>query len=219
MNENELLREYLKSGLKSRWPKAIGKNMLERELVCIENRHLASYFNVAHELIDELKRGNELLLSPGRGWMINSYVCWLLGITSIYPDPLGVNPLLIWCDDNKKRIIDIEVDSDSFHKVYNKAIELFGYNNVARMPALLSEKSNLKEHEAIGITTNGNKVYLHVCALLICKDGYIGDYYPVQDITDEKGNSILCTKEFIPECDNKTVFRFNVLKSHNLTRI
>lgn len=109
MNDNELLREYLKSGLKSRWPKAIGKNMLERELVCIENRHLASYFNVAHELIDELKKGNEVLLSPGHGWMINSYVCWLLGITSIYPDSLGVNPLLIWCDENKKRIIDIEV--------------------------------------------------------------------------------------------------------------
>ena len=56
MNENEILREYLKSGLKSRWPIGISKNMLERELVCIENRHLASYLNVAHELIDELKR-------------------------------------------------------------------------------------------------------------------------------------------------------------------
>ena len=219
MNESELLREYLKSGLKSSWPNAISKNMLERELVFIENRHLESYFNVAHELIDGLKRGNEVLLSPGHGWMINSYVCWLLGITSIYPDSQGVDPLLIWCDENKKRIIDIEVDSDSYHKVYNKAIELFGYNNVARMPALLSEKSNLKEHEAIGITTKGKKVYLHMCALLICKEGCIGDYYPVQDTTDEKGNSILCTKEFIPECDNKTVFRFNVLKSHELTRI
>ena len=62
MNDNELLKDYLKSGLKSRWPNAISKNMLERELVCIENRHLESYFNVAHELIDELKKGNEVLL-------------------------------------------------------------------------------------------------------------------------------------------------------------
>ena len=219
MNENELLREHLKYGLKSRWPIGISKNMLERELVFIENRHLESYFNIAHELIDGLKRGDEILLSPGRGWMINSYVCWLLGITCMHPESLDANPLLTWCDENKKPIIDIEVDEDSFHKVYNKAIELFGYNNVARMPALLSDKNNLKEHEAIGITSNGNIVYLHSSALLICKDGCIGDYYPLQVITDENGNSILCTKDFIPECDNKTVFRFNILKSHELTRI
>lgn len=87
------------------------------------------------------------------------------------------------------------------------------------MPALLSDKSNLSEHESIGITQNGDKIYLHRCALLICQDGCISDHYPVKEITDEEGNKILCTNEFIPGCDNKTVFRFNILKSHELTRI
>ena len=219
MNESELLRELVRTGLLIKTPQRINMTMLEREIVSIENRHLESYFIVAHKLIEAIKRSGDVTVGPGRGWMIGSYVCWLLGITCLNPDTICLDPLLTWCNVNRKYVIDIMVDDDSFHTVYKEAIKLFGYNNVARMPALLSDKSHPDKHDAIGITSDGKKVYLHLCALLICQDGCISDYYPVQEITDENGNKILCTNQFIAECNNKTVFRFNVLRSVELTRI
>ena len=205
MNENELFREIVRSGILTLSPQRVNMTMLEREMAFIESRHLESYFNVAHKIIARLKWDNEFMVGPGRGWMIRSYVCWAMGITFINPESLGLEPLLTWCDENNNPIINICVDDDSFYSVYNKVIEWFGYNNVALMPAMLSDKSVMDMHNAY--------------ALLICQDGCISDYYPVQEITDGNDFKIICTKEFIAECDNKTVFRFNILKSHELTRI
>ena len=205
MNENELFREIIRSGLITLSPQKVNITMLEREMAFIESRHLESYFNVAHTIIASLKWDNDIIVGPGRGWMIRSYVCWAMGITCVNPDSLGSEPLLTWCDENSNPIIDICVDDDSFYSVYDKVIEWFGYNSVALMPASLSDKGGMDKQNAY--------------TLLICPDGCISDYYPVQEMTDENGFKILCTKEYIAECDNKTVFRFNILKSHELTRI
>ena len=47
MDENQLFRDFVWSGIVYRKHTKIDKNILEREVVFIENRHLESYFNVA----------------------------------------------------------------------------------------------------------------------------------------------------------------------------
>ena len=219
MSSREQLRKLVSDGVELVMHRGVRKMVLEQELTFIEQRHLEDYFIVAHRLIPSLRNNSNYLVGPGRNWTISSHVCRVLEITQFSPGTIGINPLLTWGNEKSNTTIDIEVDNDSYHAVYQKAIEIFGYNKVARMPALLSDKGNLDNHEHIGITPDGDKVYLHSCALLICKDGCIADYYPVQEITDESGIRILCTKVFVGECDDKTVFRFNVLKSSELTKI
>ena len=126
--------------------------------------------------------------------------------------------VLLWGDATKNPIIDIEVDNDSYNLVYKQAIEMFGFENVARMPIKISPSFIPNNHEWIGVKSNGEKVYLHACALLICLDG-VSNHFAVDEVLDEVGNRILCAKEFIEECDNQSILRYNVLKSNLLTRI
>ena len=188
-----------------------------KELNFIENNHLEDYFLVAHQLVMELKRDKGVIIGPGWGRMICSHVCYSLGITNISPVSVGIEPILIWGDYNKVPTIDIEVDEESYDLVFQKAIELFGYRNVARMPVKNQENHELSNHIWIGFKANGEKVYLHACALLICLDG-IEKHLEVDEITDEHGNHILCTKKFILDSDNHEILRYNVLTSDVLTR-
>lgn len=189
-----------------------------KELNFIEHRHLEDYFLVAHQLVSELKREKNIIIGPGWDKMISSHVCYSLGITNISPVSVGVEPILIWGDYNKVPTIDIEVDEESYDLVFQKAIELFGYRNVARMPVKYQENHELNNHVWIGFKANGEKVYLHACALLICLDG-IEKHLEVDEITDEHGNHFLCTKKFILDSDNHEILRYNVLTSDVLTRI
>ncbi len=192
--------------------------MIYKELNFIENRHLEDYFLVAHRLVTELKRDGDVVMGPGWGRMISSHVCYSLGITNINPVSVGVEPILIWGDNKKVPKIDIEVDEESYDLVFLKAIKLFGYKNVARMPVRNNESKNLSNHAWIGMKANGIKKYLHACALLICLDG-VKNHFAVDEVKDEKGNKILCAKEFIEDNNNEEILRFNILTSSILARI
>ena len=196
----------------------VSKTTLEQELNFIERRQMEGYFLAAYKLVQEIKKDKNILLGPGRSWMISSHVCRILGVTAINPGSVGITPILVWGDESYNPVIDIEVDEDSFSSTFTKAIEAFGFDNVARMPALQSDNNDLKEHEAIGLKTNGEKVFLHACAMLICPDG-ISKHIPVDEITDDNGINILCAKEFYDNCENREIYRFNVLTSSELTRI
>ena len=165
-----------------------------------------------------MKQDEEILIGPGWNRMISSHVCYSLGISNINPVEIEVEPILIWGDDKRNLAINIEVDEESYYHVFQKAIELFGFENVARMPMMNDKSSHLNEHKYIGTKANGEKVYLHACALLICLDG-VESHFDVDEVTDEKGNTILCTKDFIEECDNRTILRYNILQSSILKRI
>ena len=110
--------------------------IIHKELNFIERRHLEDYFLVAHKLVTELKRESNVIIGPGWGWMISSHVCYSLGITNINPVDVGINPILVWGDDKRDLTINIEVDEESYYRVFQKAIELFGYENVVRMPVM-----------------------------------------------------------------------------------
>ena len=196
----------------------VSKTTLEQELNFIERRQMEGYFLTAYKLVQEIKKDKNILLGPGRSWMISSHVCRTLGVTAINPGSVGITPILVWGDESYNPVIDIEVDEDSFSSTFTKAIEAFGFDNVARMPALQSDNNDLKGHEAIGLKTNGEKVFLHGCAMLICPDG-ISKHIPVDEITDDNGINILCAKEFYDNCENREIYRFNVWTSSELTRI
>lgn len=189
-----------------------------KELTFIEKRHLEEYFLVAHQLVSNLKRDKDIIIGPGWGRMINSHVCYSLGITNINPVEIDVEPILIWGDDKRNLTVNIEVDEESYYRVYQKAIELFGFENVARMPVMDDKNPHLNDHEYIGTKANGEKVYLHACALLICLDG-VEKHFDVDEVTDERDNKILCVKDYVEECDNQTTLRYNILQSSILTRI
>ena len=189
-----------------------------KELNFIEHRHLEDYFLVAHQLVSELKREKNIIIGPGWDKMISSHVCYSLGISNISPVSVGVDPILIWGDKKRVSTIDIEVDEESYDRVFQKAIELFGYKNVARMPVNDDQNQDLSDHAWIGTDVSGEKVYLHACALLICLNG-IEKHFKVDEITDEYGNHFLCTKKYIADCDNQEFLRYNVLTSDVLTRI
>ena len=210
------LRESIVSGVIKN--DNIDRLILEAELTFIEARHMEEYFLIAHRLFSELKKNQSVRIGPGWNWMISSHVCYALGLTNISPVDLGISPIFTWGDVNSDLTINIEVDDDSFHFVFEKAIDLFGYNNVARMPVMDEKNSNLKNHHEICIKKDGTKVHLHAFALLICPEG-IAKYYNTEEIVDKTGRKILCINEFVGECDNKTVLRFNVLLSSELTRI
>lgn len=189
-----------------------------KELNFIEHHHLEDYFLVAHQLVSELKRDGEILIGPGWNRMISSHLCYSLGITNINPVDINVEPILIWGDENRNMTINIEVDDESFYFVFQKAVELFGFENVARMPVMNENSSHLNDHEYIGTKANGEKVYLHACALLICLDG-VEKHFDVDEVTDKRDNRILCVKDYFEECDNRMILRYNILQSSILTRI
>ena len=217
-SKKQQLRKLVEKGISNKTGHCIKKMTVYNELTYIENRHLEDYFMIAHKLMTQLKTTEDILIGPGRGRMISSHVSYILGITKISPLCVFAEHVLLWGDATKNPIIDIEVDNDSYNLVYKQAIEMFGFENVARMPIKISPSFIPNNHEWIGVKSNGEKVYLHACALLICLDG-VSNHFAVDEVLDEVGNRILCAKEFIEECDNQSILRYNVLKSNLLTRI
>ena len=217
-SKKQQLRKLVEKGISNKTGHCIKKMTVYNELTYIENRRLEDYFIVAHKLMTQLKTTENILVGPGRGRMISSHVSYILGITKISPLCVFAEHVLLWGDATKNPIIDIEVDNDSYNLVYKQAIEMFGFENVARMPIKISPSFIPNNHEWIGVKSNGEKVYLHACALLICLDG-VSNHFAVDEVLDEVGNRILCAKEFIEECDNQSILRYNVLKSNLLTRI
>ena len=217
-SKKQQLRKLVEKGISKKTGHCIKRMTIHNELTYIENRHLEDYFIVAHKLMTQLKANEDIKVGPGRGRMISSHVCYILGITKISPLSVDAEHVLLWGDEAKNPIIDIEVDNDSFNLVYKQAIELFGFENVARMP-IKKDKSHFPiDHKWIGVKSNGEKVYLHACALLICLDG-VSNHFVVDEVLDEVGNQILCAREFIEEFDNQSILRYNVLESNMLTRI
>ena len=199
----EQLKEIVKDEIKKleHSSRKLSKRTVVNELTFIEARRMEDYFLVAYQLMKELKKCENILIGPGWDWMISSHICCALGITCLNPRDHFLFPILVWGNDKRNPTISIEVDEESCHQVLNKAIGLFGYDNVARMP--------LKNDRDCG-----QQAY----ALLICQDG-VANHFAVDEIITEKGNKILYTKECVEECDNQKILRFNILPSVEITRI
>ena len=117
----ERLREAVITAVDSMKIREVKRMTLKNELNFIERRGMEEYFLVAHELINELKGHEGVILGPGRGWMVGSHVCRALGLTSFIP--AGLTPIVTWGDDEYTPVINIDVDDDSYNFVKKKVDE------------------------------------------------------------------------------------------------
>ncbi len=190
----EHLRKTAIAGAKTVRNCGVKKYVLAQELTFVEKYHREEYFLIAHQLMKELRKNEGIIIGPGWDWMIGSHVCCALGLTNISPRDADANPILTWGNEECNPTISIEVDEESLHLVFSTAIELFGFENVARMPVKIDKESHY--------------------ALMVCLDG-IANHFAVEEATDK----MLCVKESVAGCDNKKVFRFDVIPSVVLSRI
>ena len=190
----EQLQEKAIAGARRVENGGVRKIIIASELTFVENYRREEYFLIAHQLMKELKKDEGIIIGPGWDWMIGSHVCCSLGLTNISPRDADANPILTWGIEECNPTISIEVDEKSIHLVFSKAIELFGHENVARMPVKIDKES----HQALVVYLDG-----------------IANHFAVEETTDK----MLCLKESVARCDNKQVFRFDVIPSGVLSRI
>jgi len=119
----EQLREIVTNSVNTNDHHCVKRMILENELTFIENRHMEDYFLVAHKLISELNKNDDVMIGPGWDWMIGSHVCRSLGITNLNPSDLGITPIITWGKDNYRPTITIEVDCGSYDFVLKKVAE------------------------------------------------------------------------------------------------
>lgn len=62
----------------------IDRDRIDYELALIKKKRLCSYFLLVKEIIETAKE-LDIMIGPGRGSAVSSYVCYLLGISSVNP--------------------------------------------------------------------------------------------------------------------------------------
>lgn len=214
----EELREIVTRRTESLKAGCVNQMILEAELTFIEKRHMEEYFMVALRLFAELKKDERILLGPGWNWMLSSHLCYVLGLSNLSPCDIDLSPIFIWGNDSSDLTIGIEIDEDSFDTVFDTAVSMFGYSNVARIPVIDKSKDNKRRQNVIGNGLYVGKSYLQAYALMVCFDG-IDKHYSVKDVTDEHGSKYLYAYQNIGHTGNDGVLRFEVIASKKLTRI
>ncbi|MCY1126906.1 error-prone DNA polymerase [Frigidibacter sp. RF13] len=85
------LERLSRDGLKRRYPGGAPDRVLglmEKELTLVGELNYAAYFLTVHDIVSEARsRG---ILCQGRGSAANSVLCYLLGITDVSPDMIGM---------------------------------------------------------------------------------------------------------------------------------
>ncbi|SMX46044.1 error-prone DNA polymerase [Actibacterium lipolyticum] len=85
------LASLAKLGIQRRYPNGASKRvhqLLKKELALIKELKFAAYFLTVHDIVQEARsRG---ILCQGRGSAANSVLCYLLGITDVSPDMIGM---------------------------------------------------------------------------------------------------------------------------------
>jgi len=95
MSEGEAPQDRLdrlaREGLRRRYPKGASERvnqLMDKELSLIGELNYAPYFLTVHDIVQEARsRG---ILCQGRGSAANSILCYLLGITDVSPDMIGM---------------------------------------------------------------------------------------------------------------------------------
>ncbi|UUM19060.1 DNA polymerase III subunit alpha [Mycoplasma sp. 1018B] len=104
---------------------------LKYEVEIIKNARFINYFLIIQDIVNWAKKQN-ISIGPGRGSAAGSLVSYLLGITNINPLEYDLlferflNPgRLSWPD------IDIDIQDDRRHEVFNYIKEKYGFEKVA----------------------------------------------------------------------------------------
>lgn len=133
-NPDAELKKRIKAGLKKRELVASEvKNRLDIEYDTICEMGFASYFLILSDFVDWCKR-NDVIVGPGRGSVVGSFVSFVLGITEVDPMQYG---LLFERFLNSARFsppdIDIDVSQDKREMVFHYLEEEYGRKNVAQI--------------------------------------------------------------------------------------
>ncbi len=87
----ERLDRLVRAGLRHRYPHGASQrvhDLMEKELNLVGDLGYAAYFLTVHDIVQEARtRG---ILCQGRGSAANSILCYLLGITDVSPDMIGM---------------------------------------------------------------------------------------------------------------------------------
>jgi len=85
------LERLARAGLARRYPQGAPPRVLslmDKELVLVAELNYAAYFLTVHDIVTEARRRG--ILCQGRGSAANSILCYLLGITDVSPDMIGM---------------------------------------------------------------------------------------------------------------------------------
>ena len=78
-------------GLARRYPQGAtekARNLMAKELVVVEELNYSAYFLTVHDIVQYAR--SQGILCQGRGSAANSILCYLLGITDVSPDLIGM---------------------------------------------------------------------------------------------------------------------------------
>ncbi|KDB05594.1 DNA polymerase, partial [Defluviimonas sp. 20V17] len=85
------LERLAREGLARRYPQGDGekvRGLMAKELALVGELGYAAYFLTVHDIVAEARRRG--ILCQGRGSAANSILCYLLGITDVSPDMIGM---------------------------------------------------------------------------------------------------------------------------------
>ena len=85
------LQHLARAGLRRRYPEGASDRvyaLLDKELRLVDELGYAAYFLTVHDIVAEARRRG--ILCQGRGSAANSIICYLLGITDVSPDMIGM---------------------------------------------------------------------------------------------------------------------------------
>ncbi|MBM3251046.1 MAG: DNA polymerase III subunit alpha, partial [Candidatus Nealsonbacteria bacterium] len=135
-NSNDYLEELARQGIKKRFGKNPGKEIIERlnyELSVIKQTGFTSYFLIVQDFVNWAK-DQRIVMGPGRGSAAGSLVSYLLNITNV--DPIK-NNLLFERFLNPERISMPDVDLDFADRRRDEVIEYvaqkYGRDRVAQI--------------------------------------------------------------------------------------
>ncbi|KPJ54975.1 DNA polymerase III subunit alpha [Parcubacteria bacterium DG_72] len=122
---DDYLQELAEEGLKKRFGKNPGKDIIERlnyELSVIKQTDFASYFLIVQDFVNWAKN-QRIVVGPGRGSAAGSLVSYLINITNV--DPIK-NELLFERFLNPDRISMPDIDLDFTDRRRDEVIEYVG---------------------------------------------------------------------------------------------
>jgi error-prone DNA polymerase len=109
------LRVLTEQGLRWRWPQGLPdgvRPIVEKELALIAKLEYEPYFLTVHDIVRHAREQG--ILCQGRGSAANSVVCFVLGITEVNPEHVGMRLLFErFISEERKEPPDIDVDFDA----------------------------------------------------------------------------------------------------------
>ena len=150
------LRALVEQRLPTRWPRKIPdgiREKIEKELALIARLEYEPYFLTVYDIVRFARE--QKILCQGRGSAANSVVCFVLGITEVNPEDVGMRMLVErFISEERKEPPDIDVDFDASRR---EEVIQYVYRRYGRERAALT---------AVAITWSGRSALRDVAKAL-----------------------------------------------------